>query len=227
MVTDRMAAQRTARQLRADDTRARLFAAASELFATRGYHATTVDAIVKRAGVAKGTFFVHYATKDAVITDLVRIQTHMAKKARAAALPEGPLAALRAAVMMLGEQAGFSREVSRAVLSATLENAHVSGDADALFDEVFVDMISDARAAIAAGELGRSSRPRDGELLARALMASYLGAALHFTSSRKSGPLLETLAPLVDANIEGFMEAAHDHSPRTRPHRSGRGRLHK
>jgi AcrR family transcriptional regulator len=222
-----MAAQRTARQLRADDTRARLFAAASELFATRGYHATTVDAIAKRAGVAKGTFFVHYATKDAVITDLVRIQTRMAKKARAAALPEGPLAALRAAVMMLGEQAGFSREVSRAVLSATLENAHVSGDADALFDEVFVDMITDARAAIAAGELGRSSRPRDGELLARALMASYLGAALHFTSSRKSGPLLETLAPLVDANIEGFMEAAHDHSPRTRPHRSRRDRLHK
>ena len=224
-----MVAQKTPRQLRADDTRARLFAAASELFAQRGYHGTTVDAIAKRAGVAKGTFFVHFATKDAVITELVRIQTRMAKKARAAALPAGPLAALRATVLMLGEQAGFSREVSRAVLSATLENAHVSGDADALFGEVFADMIVDARAAIAAGELGESSRPRDGELLARALMASYLGAALHFTSSRKSGPLLETLAPLVDANLEGFMEGSHDHHPsRTRPRRSvRRDRLHK
>ncbi|MGZ3425942.1 MAG: hypothetical protein ACXVCV_04790, partial [Polyangia bacterium] len=112
-----------------------------------------------------------------------------------------------------------------AVLSATLENAHVAGDTGALFDEVFADMITDARAAIAAGELSRSTRPRDGELLARALMASYLGAALHFTSSRKSGPLLETLAPLVDANIEGFMEASHDHSPHTRPRRSRRDRL--
>ena len=217
MVTDRMAAQRTARQIRADDTRARLFAAASELFATRGYHATTVDAIAKRAGVAKGTFFVHYATKDAVITDLVRIQTRQAKKARAAALPQGPLAALRAAVMMLGEQAAFSREVSRAVLSATLENALVAGDSAALFDEVFNEMIADARAAIGG----------DGELLARALMASYLGAALHFTSSRQSGPLMEILAPLVDANIKGFTEAHHDHPPRARPRRSNRDRLRK
>lgn len=217
MVTDRMVAQKTPRQLRADDTRKRLFAAASELFATRGYHATTVDAIAKRAGVAKGTFFVHFATKDAVITELVRIQTRQAKKARAAALPNGPLAALRATVLMLGEQAGFSREVSRAVLSATLDNSDVAVDADALFGEVFDEMIADARAAVG----------KDGELLARALMASYLGAALHFTSSRKSGPLLEILAPLVDANLEGFTEATHDHSPRARSVRSRRDRLRK
>ena len=218
MVTHEMAAERTARQLRADDTRARLFAAASELFATRGYHATTVDAIARRAGVAKGTFFVHFATKDAVITDLVRIQTRQAKKARAAALPQGPLAALRATVVMRGEQAGFSREISRAVLSATLENAHVAGDADLLFGEVFDGMIADAKAAVGN---------KDGELLARALMASYLGSALHFTSSRKSGPLMETLAPLVDANLEGFREAHDAHTPRTRPRRSRRDRLHK
>lgn len=213
-----MAAQRTARQLRADDTKARLFAAASELFATRGYHATTVDAIAKRAGVAKGTFFVHYATKDAVITELVRIQTRMAKKARAAALPEGPLAALRATILMLGAQAGFSREVSRAVLAATLEDAHVAGDANALFESVMDDMIADARAVVGA---------RHGETFARALMASYLGAALHFCSSRTSGGLIELLTPLVDANIEGFTEASHAPTPRARPRRSRRDWLRK
>jgi AcrR family transcriptional regulator len=218
MVTDRMAAQRTARQLRADDTRARLFAAASELFATRGYHATTVDAIVKRAGVAKGTFFVHFATKDAVITELVRIQTRQAKRARAVALPSGPLAALRATVLMLGEQAGFSRELSRAVLSATLENAGVAGDTNAIFGEVFDDMIADAREIVG---------PRRGELFARALMASYLGAALHFTSSRTSGGLIEILTPLVDANIQGFMEAPDAPTPRPRVRRSRRDRLRK
>src|SRR5262245_37423930 len=125
-----MAANRTARQQRADDTRARLFAAATELFATRGYHETSVDAIVKRAGVAKGTFFVHYATKDAVIVELMRYQTRSAKRAREAALPQGPVAGLRAAPLALGEQAGLSREISRAVLEAALENAGVSGDAD-------------------------------------------------------------------------------------------------
>jgi AcrR family transcriptional regulator len=224
MVTDRMVAQRTARQLRADDTRAKLFVAATELFSTRGYHATTVDAIARRAGVAKGTFFVHFATKDGVVVELVRIQTRAAKRARQAALANGPLAALRATVLMLGAQAGHSRELSRAVLSATLENANVAGDTDALFGEVFAEMISDGRAAVADGTLHAS---RDGELLARALMASYLGAALHFTSSRRSAPLVEVLTPLVDANIEGFQnpEASHAHTPtksrsrRRQPHR--------
>jgi AcrR family transcriptional regulator len=219
-----MAANRTARQIRADDTRARLFAAATELFASRGYHDATVDAIVKRAGVAKGTFFVHYATKDAVIVDLVRIQTRAARRARTTALADGPLAGLRAAVITLGEQAGFSRELSRAVLEATLENADVSGDADVMFGEVLADMVTDARAVIAAGIFHES---RDPVLISRALMASYLGAALHFCSSRKSGPLLEILAPLVDANIQGFCnpEATDATSPRARSRGRRRRRL--
>ena len=220
-----MAAQRTARQLRADDTRARLFVAATELFATRGYHATTVDEIARRAGVAKGTFFVHFSTKDGVVIQLVRIQTRAARRARTVALGDGPLAALRAAVMTLGEQAGFSRELSRAVLSATLDNAALSGDLDLLFGEVFADMITDARAAVAAGQLHAT---RDGELLARALMASYLGAALHFTSSRHSEPLVAILAPLVDANIDGFKNREGSHAPTPRPRaRRPRKRLRK
>jgi AcrR family transcriptional regulator len=198
-----MAARRSSRQLRADDTRARLFAAAAELFAARGYHDTTVDAIAKRAGVAKGTFFVHFSTKGAVILELVARQTRAARKARAAALErgDGPLAALRATVMTLGEQAGLSRELSRAVLEAALENAHVSGDGEAMFGAVFADMVEDAHAAVAAGELARG---RDGELLARALVASYLGATVYFTSSRRSPSLTAVLEPLVEANIDGF-----------------------
>ena len=38
--------------------------------------------IVREAGVAKGTFSVHFATKDAVITDLVRNQVRIARRAR-------------------------------------------------------------------------------------------------------------------------------------------------
>lgn len=207
MVIEPMVTTRSARQIRADDTRARLFAAAVELFEARGYHDTTIAAIVKRAGVAKGTFFVHFATKDAVITELQVRQIRGARRARAAVIEAGagPLAGLRATVLSLGEQAAMSRELSRAVFSATLENAHVSGDAEGLFGEVLAEMIADARAAVATGELGRG---RDGEVLARALLACYLGSALHFASSRGSTPLLDVLVPLVEANVEGFRQAA-------------------
>jgi AcrR family transcriptional regulator len=211
-----MATRRSTRQLRADDTRARLFAAAAELFTIRGYHDTSVDAIAKRAGVAKGTFFVHFATKDVVILQLLERQSREARETRAAALArgEGPLAALRASVMTLAAQASRSRELCRAVLEAMLENANVSGDGEALFGPLFVEMRDDARAAVAAGELGRG---RDGELLARALVTSYLGATFYFASSRRSPPLLELLTPLVDANIDGFRAPARAPARRRRP----------
>jgi AcrR family transcriptional regulator len=47
--------------------RARLVAAGLKLAATRGYDATTVAAIAERAGVAKGTFFNYFPTKEALI----------------------------------------------------------------------------------------------------------------------------------------------------------------
>lgn len=45
------------------DTRHRLFAAAAELIGERGFHGTTVDDIVERAGVAKGTVYYHFKSK--------------------------------------------------------------------------------------------------------------------------------------------------------------------
>jgi AcrR family transcriptional regulator len=48
---------------RSDATREKLFVAAVGLIGERGYHGTTVDDIVERAGVAKGTVYYHFAGK--------------------------------------------------------------------------------------------------------------------------------------------------------------------
>ncbi|MGE5181381.1 MAG: TetR/AcrR family transcriptional regulator, partial [Acidobacteriota bacterium] len=188
----------------ADDTRRRLFGSAVHLFSTKGYAATTVDAIAKRAGVAKGTFFLHFATKDAVVIELVRRQTKAARRAREDELPHGPLAALRAAVMALGDQAGQSRELSRAVLAATLENPQVGHDADALFGALMADMLVDAHAI--RPMLRSTVHPAE---LVRGLLAANLGAAFHFASSGTRASMRELLAPLVDGLIEGSLEEAH------------------
>ena len=215
-----MVAEPNNREARAKETRRRIFAAAAELFAQKGYHATTVSEIVERAGVAKGTFFVHFATKDAVVTELVRVQTRAAKKARQLCLDGGGtrLSALRETVLMLGRQAGASKALSAAVLAATLENPDVGGATSQLFHEVFAIMVEDAEAARASGLLDAHAQP---ELLARALMASYLGAALHFSSAPKPEPLESILAPIVDANLQAFIrlvkEEGHAKAPRRRP----------
>src|SRR5262249_31973655 len=146
-----VAAATSTRQAKADDTRKRLFVAAAELFAEHGYHATSVDQIAKKAGVAKGTFFVHFPTKDGVIREVVGKQMRAVERARAG--HEGSaLERLRATVIMLGHQAGLSRKISRAVLAAGLENTDVGGATDARFMAVYGQMVEDAREAKAKGE---------------------------------------------------------------------------
>jgi AcrR family transcriptional regulator len=202
----------TARQQQADDTRRRLFASAVALFSRDGYHATRVDEICARARVAKGTFFIHYATKDAIVVELVHNQTLAALGARAEAAAKGPVAALRATVLELGRHAGGSRELSRAVLAATLANPQVAHAGDELFGPVIAAMIDDARHA----PLRRGVDP---ELLARALVAGYLGAAFHFASNPDSAALAELLAPIVDALLEGNLRHAKNAQPRARRRR--------
>lgn len=49
------------------ETKAKIFKAAVGLFLEQGYEITTIEQIVERADVAKGTFFIHFPTKKAVI----------------------------------------------------------------------------------------------------------------------------------------------------------------
>lgn len=49
-------------------TRAQLIAAANSLFARQAVESVTVDDVVKEAGVAKGTFYVHFDSLEAVTT---------------------------------------------------------------------------------------------------------------------------------------------------------------
>ncbi|GAA4062010.1 TetR/AcrR family transcriptional regulator [Nonomuraea soli] len=53
------------------ETRLKVFAAAIELMAEQGYTATTVEAIAERAGVAKGTVFYNFGSKEQLFAQLL------------------------------------------------------------------------------------------------------------------------------------------------------------
>ena len=62
------------RERRKADIRDRLFRAALELFATRGFASTTVEDITRAADVAKGTFFNYFPTKEHLLTEFSELR---------------------------------------------------------------------------------------------------------------------------------------------------------
>lgn len=55
------------RKEQAAETKKKLFESAAQLFGRFDFDEVTVDAIVEAAGVSKGTFYVHFDSKDALI----------------------------------------------------------------------------------------------------------------------------------------------------------------
>ena len=83
---------------RGKTTRERLISVGFDLFGTRGYEATSVGAILEAAGVARGAFYHHFATKadlfDAVLDRVIaKIADAAADAARA---HDDPVESLRA-----------------------------------------------------------------------------------------------------------------------------------
>jgi AcrR family transcriptional regulator len=67
-----LAAPASNRAARAAERRAAIVEAAMEEFIARGFAATRLDDIAKRAGVAKGTIYLHFKDKESMFEELVR-----------------------------------------------------------------------------------------------------------------------------------------------------------
>jgi len=61
-------------------TRQRLIRTALELFTARGYHDTTTAQIAKKAGIAEGTIYRHFASKQQLFNEMYRAAQRWATK---------------------------------------------------------------------------------------------------------------------------------------------------
>jgi len=110
-------------------TRARIEAAALELFAERDFDAVTADEVADAAGISRRTFFRHFATKaDAVWGDFHEHVVRLEKKL-AATDPEQPvLASICAAYVEVNDYPGADlpllRQRMRLILAEPALQAH-------------------------------------------------------------------------------------------------------
>src|SRR4051812_6752831 len=62
------------RATRGAERRDAILAAALNEFAGRGFAATRLDDVARRADVAKGTIYLHFANKEALFEELIRME---------------------------------------------------------------------------------------------------------------------------------------------------------
>src|SRR5215203_1943004 len=66
---------RTGRRLeKSAATREAILAAALDEFTARGFAAARLDDVARRAGVAKGTIYLHFADKETLFQELIRME---------------------------------------------------------------------------------------------------------------------------------------------------------
>ncbi len=141
----------------ATSTRDRLMDAARELIEEGGYGAASVIAVAERAGVAAGTLYRHFASKQELFVEVFRsvcAGEERAMRVAAAAMPEGSSAAQQLETVL----ATFAR---RALRNPRLAWALIAEPVDPLVDaerlayrERYAALIAEGlRAGIEAGEL--------------------------------------------------------------------------
>ena len=83
---------------RGEATRSQLIEVATRLFAAQGYEDTSIDAVLREAGVSRGSLYHHFASKEALFEAVLEdVEAKVGERTVAATDgADGPVAALRA-----------------------------------------------------------------------------------------------------------------------------------
>jgi AcrR family transcriptional regulator len=166
-------------------TRERLLRAAQELIEEGGYGGASVAAIAERAGVAAGTLYRHFDSKEGLFVELFRaVCSREERVMREAALAMGSASAVARLEEVLATFAERALRNPRLAWALIAEPVDPLVDAERLaYRERYATVVADElRAAIAAGELPQ----QDVELTAAALVGGC-GEALVGPLSPVSG----------------------------------------
>lgn len=120
VVAEQKTSDRRVRKAR--ETRVRLFRAALQLFADRGFPNVTVEDITEAADVGKGTFFNYFESKDHVLGVMTEVQlAHVEEAVQAAHSGKRSIhAVLHQLFLRLAQEPGRSPHLARTIVASFL-----------------------------------------------------------------------------------------------------------
>jgi AcrR family transcriptional regulator len=187
------------RTARGEATRLAILEAAEKVIGKKGFNVASISGITRAAGVAQGTFYIYFRSKEEVFRELVlelgRMLRHTLTEAserapdRISAEKEG----LRAFLTFVSRHPGFYRIIQEALF--------IDPKAYRSYFETFADSYREAlEKAEAAGEIRRG----DVDVRAWALMGMAKGLGERYAVWRDTRPIDEVVDAAHDMIVRGL-----------------------
>jgi AcrR family transcriptional regulator len=178
-------------------TRGRLLASGAQLFAERGLNGVTSHDIAREAGVAAGTFYLHFPDKSSLFHEIARdtecrLREHIESASSHAADLRG---AVRARVEALVDFADANRDWIRILFSAEWGAA-----GSELLDSLAGSIAEGRRHAIAIGEMPREI---DAAVLSQALVGLLARVVLWWIEDPERAPRETVIETLTRIQLSG------------------------
>jgi AcrR family transcriptional regulator len=184
---------------RKDARPAEIISAAMDVFAEKGFANAKLDDVARQAGIAKGTLYLYFDTKEAVFRSVVQnaLAARVEEIEKAASAFQGPLAAF---VPMLLKRAADRLGDDRlpAIARMVLSESRTFPDLAAVWHDALVSrMLAAISGLIAKAQARGEVRAGDPKLYAFSILGPMtMGVLFHevFGSRRRTAPDLDRLA---------------------------------
>jgi AcrR family transcriptional regulator len=191
------------------ERRRQILAAAKHVFAEAGYHGATIGAIIERADIARGTFYLYFESKEAVFGALLDEAMHELRNrivrietSAGAAPPETQLLDSLARVL---EFIVADRALAVVLLSSTwTPDAEAAARLQAFYDEIRSVIALSLEHGAAMGLL----RPTHPQRTAAALLGLVRGIVEHCVTQEGQGEISQVTRELIDVALRGVLRTA-------------------
>ncbi|WP_274649335.1 TetR/AcrR family transcriptional regulator [Paenibacillus humicola] len=188
------------REQKKAETRLRIKEAALSLFAELGYENASIEQIAKQAGVAKGTFFNYFSSKEELICDLqgLFVIDQISK------LTDNPgllIPRMRLLLFQLVHDFPLGKPLARALFQAILGSPKALDAHNRMIGGLMEAIVP----VVALGQQnGELRRDMPAEMIARLALQTYYGALFVWSMGGREEELSEQIAITFDLFFKGI-----------------------
>jgi TetR/AcrR family transcriptional regulator, cholesterol catabolism regulator len=187
------------RERKKERTRQEIYHAAMEFFVARGFDSVTIEEICQAADVAKGTFFLHFPTKDALLLEYGKqatqelgelLQTHRS----------GAISALRKVLTALAERATRHADIVRLLARELMSRPTALADATEQTRDLGYLLVRIVQEGQTAGDLLRTV---DARLVASIITSAYFAIVGEWARRGGKFDLAQAIQQSLDIILNG------------------------